>query len=79
MKRNEYHVVPPRDVIRPGVAVWVAEKKNYGNGILTPGIVQNVLTSKANHPRGVKVRLEDGTIGRVQALRALPTDTNYET
>lgn len=69
---KKHVVVPPRDVLKPGVAVWVAEKKNYKNGILTAGIIKDILTSKEDHPRGIKVRLDDGTIGRVQALWVLP-------
>jgi uncharacterized repeat protein (TIGR03833 family) len=59
---------PPRSAIRPGVAVWVIEKKNYGTNNYTQGVVQDLLSSVANHPRGIKVRLTDGTIGRVQWL-----------
>jgi uncharacterized repeat protein (TIGR03833 family) len=55
-------------VIRPGVAVWVIEKQNYGTTNYTQGIVKDVLSSVASHPRGIKVRLDDGTIGRVQWL-----------
>jgi uncharacterized repeat protein (TIGR03833 family) len=59
---------PTRSDIRPGVAVWVIEKKNYGTDNYTQGIVEDVLSSVSNHPRGIKVRLTDGTIGRVQWL-----------
>ncbi|PIP56494.1 hypothetical protein COX05_02780 [candidate division WWE3 bacterium CG22_combo_CG10-13_8_21_14_all_39_12] len=51
---------------KKGDVVCVSEKVNYKNGILTEGTVQDVLTSKKTHPRGHKVRLTDGTIGRVQ-------------
>ncbi len=57
---------PPRSAIRPGVAVWVIEKENYGTTNYTQGFVKDILTSIAKHPRGIKVRLTDGTIGRVQ-------------
>lgn len=57
---------PPRSAIRPGVAVWVIEKENYGTKNYTQGFVKDILTSVAKHPRGIKVRLTDGTIGRVQ-------------
>lgn len=59
---------PSRSAVRPGVAVWVIEKEHYGTQNYKQGIVQNVLTSMPNHPRGIKVRLTDGTIGRVQWL-----------
>jgi hypothetical protein len=34
------------------------------------GVVKDILTSSAYHSRGIKVRLEDGQIGRVQAVLA---------
>jgi uncharacterized repeat protein (TIGR03833 family) len=57
---------PKRNEIVPGVAVWVIEKQNYGTKNYTQGIVKDILSSVPNHPRGIKVRLTDGTIGRVQ-------------
>jgi len=32
------------------------------------GVVKDILTSSAFHSRGIKVRLEDGQIGRVQTV-----------
>lgn len=58
---------------KPGDHVKVIEKHNYGSGVLTEGIVQDVLTHSAFHPRGHKVRLTDGTIGRVQEFLELNT------
>jgi uncharacterized repeat protein (TIGR03833 family) len=40
-------------------------KKDQRSGTLTRGIVKNLLTSATYHSRGIKVRLEDGQIGRV--------------
>jgi len=51
---------------KPGDKVKVAQKKDYASGILTAGVVKDVLTSKKFHPRGHKVRLVGGVIGRVQ-------------
>jgi uncharacterized repeat protein (TIGR03833 family) len=51
---------------KPGDKVRVAQKKDYASGVLTEGIVKDVLTSKQFHPRGHKVRLTNGIIGRVQ-------------
>lgn len=51
---------------QPGDHVLVAQKIHYESGELTEGIVQDVLTSARFHPRGHKVRLENGIIGRVQ-------------
>ena len=49
-----------------GDKVRIIEKKNYDSGELTNGVVKDVLTSKKFHPRGHKVRLRNGIIGRVQ-------------
>ncbi len=57
-----------RDNIKPGVEVMIVLKKDQGTGTLTQGIVKDLLTSKKIHPRGIKVRLEDGQVGRVQEI-----------
>ncbi|MDP3970105.1 MAG: YwbE family protein [bacterium] len=54
--------------IYPGLEVDIVLKKDQKTGTLTRGIVKNLLTSKAIHPRGIKVRLEDGQVGRVQNI-----------
>ncbi len=48
--------------------VQVVEKQNQRTGARTEGIVARLLTKSPNHPRGIKVMLEDGTVGRVQAI-----------
>lgn len=60
--------INPQDQPYPkaGDRVLVAQKINYENGELTEGIVKDVLTKRRFHPRGHKVRLENGIIGRVQ-------------
>ncbi len=57
-----------RDRIHPGMDVWVILKKDQPTGKRTAGVVQALLTSSPFHPRGIKVRLRDGRVGRVQAL-----------
>ena len=60
---------PPKRVeIKPGSAVWIIEKDNYGTRNYKQGIVKSILTSRPAHSRGVKVRLVDGSVGRVQWL-----------
>jgi len=54
--------------IKPGMLVNIVLKKDQRTGILTEGIVKNLLTSAPVHHRGIKVRLEDGQIGRVQEI-----------
>ncbi|MBI2278620.1 MAG: YwbE family protein [Candidatus Brennerbacteria bacterium] len=57
---------PLRSEIKVGDAVWVIEKANYGTTNYTQGIVAAILSPGGVHPRGIKVRLTDGIIGRVQ-------------
>lgn len=54
--------------IKPGMVVNIVLKKDQRTGILTEGIVKDLLTSAAFHHRGIKVRLQDGQIGRVQEI-----------
>ena len=57
-----------RKDIWPGVRVEIVLKKDQRSGRRTAGVVKDILTSSAYHSRGIKVRLEDGQIGRVQAV-----------
>jgi uncharacterized repeat protein (TIGR03833 family) len=57
---------PKRSEIKPGDFVWVIEKKNYGTKNYTQGFIKEVLSPGASHSRGIKVRLKNGIIGRVQ-------------
>lgn len=54
--------------IKPGMLVNIILKKDQRTGELTEGIVKNLLTSAPFHHRGIKVRLEDGQIGRVAEI-----------
>ncbi len=54
--------------IHPGDRVKIVLKKDQKTGLLTEGVVQDILTSAPKHHRGIKVRLEDGQIGRVQEI-----------
>ena len=54
--------------IKPGIRVNIILKKDQRNGILTEGVVKDILTSAPKHSHGIKVRLEDGQIGRVQQI-----------
>jgi uncharacterized repeat protein (TIGR03833 family) len=55
-----------RDDIKIGARVEIVLKKDQGTGTLTRGIVAEILTNSSTHPHGIKVRLEDGQVGRVQ-------------
>ena len=57
-----------RDGIRPGMRVEIILKKDQRTGKRTIGVVKDILTSSSFHSRGIKVRLDDGQIGRVQEI-----------
>ena len=59
-----------RSNIKPGMKVLIVFEKDQRTGTLTEGIVKDLLTSAPKHHRGIKVRLEDGQIGRVQEIVA---------
>jgi uncharacterized repeat protein (TIGR03833 family) len=59
-----------RDLIRIGLCVDIIQKADQRSGKLTRGRVREILTSSATHPHGIKVRLEDGRVGRVAAIVA---------
>lgn len=54
-----------RKDIYPGLLVDIILKKDQRNGNHTRGIVKDILTGSAFHSRGIKVRLDDGQVGRV--------------
>lgn len=57
-----------RSNIKPGLLVYIVKKEHQKQGILTKGIVKDILTSKSTHTQGIKVRLMNGMVGRVQCI-----------
>jgi len=57
-----------RKNIRPGLKVKIIQKQHQRTGQLTEGVVKDILTKSAVHNRGIKVRLDNGIIGRVQEV-----------
>lgn len=57
-----------RSNIEPGKEVEIVLKKDQRTGKTTKGIVKDILTKSPNHPHGIKVRLEDGQVGRVKSI-----------
>lgn len=57
-----------RSNVIPGREVLVVMKEDQRSGKLTRGVVKDLLTNSANHPHGIKVRLTDGRVGRVQQV-----------
>jgi len=48
--------------------VEIVLKKDQRTGKRTRGIVKEILTNSSYHPHGIKVRLQDGQVGRVQEI-----------
>lgn len=63
---SEEHTV--RKNIKPGLLVGIVEKQNQRSGLITIGQVKDILTNSQIHPRGIKVRLTTGQVGRVQKI-----------
>lgn len=51
------------------MTVAIVLKQDQRTGKLTTGVVKDLLTNSANHPHGIKVRLTDGQVGRVQSIK----------
>lgn len=57
-----------RSDVKPGLRVKIVLKQDQRSGALTEGIVKDLLTNSPSHPHGIKVRLEDGQVGRVKEI-----------
>ncbi len=57
-----------RTDLQIGSRVRVVQKENQKSGILTEGVVTAILTKSAFHPHGIKVRLDNGSVGRVKNI-----------
>jgi uncharacterized repeat protein (TIGR03833 family) len=57
-----------RKNIHPGQTVDIVLKQDQRTGQRTRGVVKDLLTRSAHHPHGIKVRLTDGQVGRVQKI-----------
>lgn len=57
-----------RNDVRRGQRVAIVMKADQSSGKLTEGVVRDLLTNSETHPRGIKVRLESGEVGRVKIL-----------
>lgn len=57
-----------RKDITAGLEVDIVLKQDQRTGKRTRGIVKDILTNSGTHPHGIKVRLTDGQVGRVQEI-----------
>ena len=60
--------IPGKKDIQKGTSVSIETKIDQGTGRLTEGTVDEILTNSESHPHGIKVRLQDGQIGRVKNI-----------
>ena len=64
----KYHPsIPKAAAVIPGKPVDIVLKQDQGTGRTVHGIIGEVL-SRGDHPWGIKVRLKDGRVGRVQKV-----------
>ncbi|KAI1109538.1 hypothetical protein F5Y14DRAFT_23134 [Nemania sp. NC0429] len=70
--------IPKTHQVIPGARVNIVLKADQRTGRQVQGTVQNVLT-RGDHHRGIKVRLTDGRIGRVQSMASSPVGNDSST
>ena len=54
--------------VKVGLKVNIVLKADQRTGKLTQGVVKDILTNSPTHPRGIKVRLQNRDVGRVQQI-----------
>ena len=54
--------------LKIGSRVKVVQKQDQGSRNLSEGVVTAILTKAASHPHGIKVRLDNGIVGRVKVI-----------
>ncbi|ROW15009.1 hypothetical protein VPNG_03481 [Cytospora leucostoma] len=67
MSNRRHPPVPTISQVVPGATVNIVLKADQPTGRTVQGVVKDLLT-RGNHPRGIKVRLADGRVGRVQTM-----------
>ena len=73
-RRSDLPSVPSKSQVIPGAGVSIVLKADQPTGREVQGTVQDVLTS-GDHPRGIKVRMTDGRVGRVQRMASVAQTT----
>ncbi|KAH9908466.1 hypothetical protein F4778DRAFT_348853 [Xylariomycetidae sp. FL2044] len=68
--------VPRTSEVVPGAVVNIVLKADQRTGREVRGTIRDVLT-RGDHHRGIKVRLTDGRIGRVQSMAARSTAPSH--
>lgn len=63
-----------RGNIKIGLSVGIVLKQDQGSGKITRGVVKRILTNSSTHPHGIKVQLQDGSVGRVKEIYTSDTE-----
>ena len=64
-----------RSSLKVGMTVLIVLKQDQPTGKLTKGVIKDILTKSPNHPHGIKVRLQDGQVGRVKEIVVEPKES----
>ncbi|KAI3394502.1 hypothetical protein diail_2636 [Diaporthe ilicicola] len=75
MERQRHPPVPSIREVIPGAGVNIVLKADQPTGRTVTGVIGDILTW-GNHPRGIKVRLTDGRVGRVQSMSSTAASTS---
>jgi len=54
--------------VKPGIDVMIELIEDKRTGRLTGGKVKEILTTAPIHPHGIKVKLENGMVGRIKEI-----------
>ena len=69
LKQKEVKMKPKKRFdVKVGLKVNIVLKADQRTGKLTQGVVKDILTNSPTHPHGIKVRLQNGDVGRVQQI-----------
>ena len=69
LKQKEVKMDPKKRFdVKVGLKVNIVLKADQKTGKLTQGVVKDILTNSPTHPHGIKVRLQNGDVGRVQQI-----------
>ena len=64
---KNHPLIPKSSSVVPGKSADIVLKQDQGTGRTVKGVISQVL-SRGDHPWGIKVKLTDGRIGRVQKV-----------
>ena len=59
---------PRRADLKFGMRVRIVQKQDQLTEKLTEGVIKDILTNSPSHPHGIKVRLQNGQVGRVKEI-----------